>query len=81
MDSSSGDLKSITADMHNHTLTDADGNINETEGPIIEYSWENIERIVNNSGVHQVEYGHYDKYIEDIWEVARCSMYFVSVII
>jgi hypothetical protein len=38
MDSSSGDLKSITAHMHNHTLTDADGNINETEGPIIEYS-------------------------------------------
>ena len=74
MDSSSWDLKSITTDMHNHALTDADGNVNDTEGQIVEYSWKNIERIVNNSGVHQIENCHHDKYIENIGEVAGCSM-------
>ena len=60
--------------MHNHALTDADGNVNDTEGQIVEYSWENIELIVDNSGVHQIEYSHHDKNIEDIGEMARCSM-------
>jgi hypothetical protein len=74
MDSSSWDLKSITADMHNHTLADANGKINETKDRVIEYTWKNIELIVNNSGVHQIEYGHDDEHIRHIGEVARCSM-------
>ncbi len=56
--------------MHNHTLADANGNINETEGRVIEYTRKNIELIVNNSGVHQIEYGHDDEHIKHIGEVA-----------
>lgn len=81
MDSSSCDLKSITTDMHNHTLADANENINDAEGRVIEYTRKNIVLIVNNSGVHQIEYGHDDEHIKHIGEVARFSMQFISFII
>ena len=79
MDSASGDLEGIFADMHDDTLANTNGHIDKAISPVVQNALENVEGVIDNSGVHQVEDGHHDKHIEHIREMARCSMNFVSI--
>lgn len=52
--------------MHDDTLTSADEEVDEAEGPVVEDSLENVEGVVNDSRVDKVEDAHYHEHIEHI---------------
>lgn len=79
MDAASGDLKGVTADMHDYTLNTADENVDEHEGIVVKDASENVEGIVYDSRIDQVEDAHHHKYIEHIGKMARCSMLIISI--
>lgn len=79
VDSTSTDFEGITANLHDDTLTSANEEVDEAEGPVVEDSSENVERIVNDSGVNQVENAHHHEHIEYIREVARSSVQLISL--
>jgi len=59
-------LHSVATDLHDDSLTTTDDKVDKAEGKIVEDTLENVEGIINNSGVKKVENAHYHKDIEHI---------------